>query len=107
MPDGPSEIFVFDALGTLFDLRSAVRRHTGAIGIDAARLSEIWRAKQLEYTWFHAARGTHVPFRNLTRDSLIYALDLLKVSHDHAPQLLEGYQSLEAFPEVAECLTSL
>ena len=42
---------IFDAYGTLFDVHSAVGRHAEAIGPEAGRLSEIWRAKQLEYTW--------------------------------------------------------
>ena len=48
---------VFDAYGTLFDVHSAVARHAGAVGPDAARLSEIWRAKQLEYTWVLSLAG--------------------------------------------------
>ena len=43
--------FVFDAYGTVFDVHSAVARHTAAVGPEAARLSEIWRAKPLEYSW--------------------------------------------------------
>ena len=41
----------FDAYGTLFDVHSAVRSHGAQIGPDAARLSEVWREKQLEYSW--------------------------------------------------------
>src|SRR5262249_6262917 len=43
--------FVFDAYGTLFDVHAAIGRHRAAAGPDADRLSEVWRAKQLEYTW--------------------------------------------------------
>ncbi len=39
---------VFDAYGTLFDVHSAVARHAGAVGPEAARLSELWRGKQHE-----------------------------------------------------------
>ena len=49
------EIYVFDAYGTLFDVHSAVARHRDAIGPQADRLSELWRAKQLEYTWTRLA----------------------------------------------------
>ncbi|WP_292136135.1 HAD-IA family hydrolase, partial [Mesorhizobium sp.] len=43
--------YVFDAYGTLFDVHAAVRRHADRIGPDGQLLSEIWRAKQLEYSW--------------------------------------------------------
>ena len=40
--------YVFDAYGTLFDVGSPVRRHAARLGDKRARLSELWRAKQLE-----------------------------------------------------------
>ena len=43
--------YVFDAYGTLFDVHAAIARHRAAAGSDADRFSEIWRTKQLEYTW--------------------------------------------------------
>ena len=47
----PPRAFVFDAYGTLFDVHAAIARHRAAAGPDADRLSELWRTKQLEYTW--------------------------------------------------------
>ncbi|MBV9260271.1 MAG: haloacid dehalogenase type II, partial [Pseudolabrys sp.] len=41
-------IYTFDAYGTLFDVHSAIARHRVAVGLDAERMSEIWRTKQLE-----------------------------------------------------------
>ena len=38
-------LYVFDAYGTLFDVNAAVARHRAAIGPQADRLAEIWRAK--------------------------------------------------------------
>ena len=43
--------FVFDAYGTLFDVHAAIARHRAAAGADADRFSELWRTKQLEYSW--------------------------------------------------------
>jgi len=45
-----ASVAVFDAYGTLFDVHSAVARFADALDADAARISEIWRQKQLEYT---------------------------------------------------------
>jgi 2-haloacid dehalogenase len=49
---------VFDAYGTLFDVHAAIRRFS--TGPDADRMSEIWRAKQLEYSWTLTLAGRYV-----------------------------------------------
>ena len=64
---------VFDAYGTLFDVHAAVARHAAAVGPDAARLSEIWRAKQLEYSWVLSLAGRYEPFWTLTERALDHA----------------------------------
>ena len=66
--------FVFDAYGTLFDVHSAINRHRAAAGPDADRFSELWRAKQLEYTWTLTLAGRYVDFWALTERALDYAL---------------------------------
>jgi 2-haloacid dehalogenase len=96
----PSPIYLFDAFGTLFDVHSAAREHHAALGAKAARVSEIWRAKQLEYTWIYAGIGEALPFREITRRSLHYALEACSLDRAIAPQLLESYQHLTPFAEV-------
>jgi len=66
---------VFDAYGTLFDVHSAVGRGGKALGDKAAAVSELWRLKQLEYTWLRAITGAHVDFWQVTGDALDYALE--------------------------------
>ncbi len=99
--------YVFDAFGTLFDVHSAAREHADAIGPAWTRLSEIWRAKQLEYTWIHAGMDRHIPFRDVTRQGLLYALAVCGLDASIAPRLLETYQRLQAYPEVPEVLHHL
>ena len=99
--------YVFDAFGTLFDVHSAAREHAVALGPVWTRLSEIWRAKQLEYTWIHAGLGRHMPFRDVTRQALHYALAVCGLDAEVAPRLLETYQRLQAYPEVPEVLHQL
>ena len=48
---GDIEICVFDAYGTLFDFNSAVARHRAPDRPKADALSEMWRTKQIQYTW--------------------------------------------------------
>lgn len=111
--DGASKIFVFDAYGTLFDTSSAVRRHATAIGPQWSALADLWRTKQLEYTWVYGGisppGGVHrlLPFRELTRQSLDYALSALSLDWRFAIPLLEAYATLEAFPDSAPCLSRL
>jgi len=49
--------YVFDAYGTLFDFNSAVARHRALIGPKADALSEMWRSKQIQYTWLRNGMG--------------------------------------------------
>ena len=55
----PVRAFVFDAYGTLFDVHAAIARHRAAAGLEADRLSELWRTKQLEYTWTLTLMGRY------------------------------------------------
>ena len=67
-------VYVFDAYGTLFDTNAAVARHAGGLGEAGRTLAEIWRRKQLEYSWVRGLMGD--PSRNfweLTEDALDYA----------------------------------
>ncbi len=99
--------FVFDAFGTLFDVHSVAREHAGRLGPNWPRLSEIWRNKQLEYTWIYAGLGEHIPFREITRQSLHYALRIMGLDEALAPLLLESYRRLAVFPEVETVLRAL
>src|SRR6266478_3407285 len=66
-------LYVFDAYGTLFDVHSAVARHRTEIGPDADGLSDLWRAKQLEYSWVRSLMGSYRDFLELTEAALDYA----------------------------------
>jgi 2-haloacid dehalogenase len=103
-----SSVVVFDAYGTLLDFGSAVARHAGAIGPDATRLTELWRAKQLEYTWVLSLLGSYEPFWELTARALDFALaSLPSVDPVFRQPLLDAYRSLDAYPEVGAVLSEL
>jgi 2-haloacid dehalogenase len=108
----PSPIFVFDAFGTLFDVHSAARENVALLGDKADRVSQIWRAKQLEYTWIYArvdrSRGFVMsPFREVTLQSLHYALKICGLDVSLAPPILGSYQALAPFTEVPAALRRL
>jgi 2-haloacid dehalogenase len=99
---------VFDAYGTLFDVHSAVERGGAALGDRAVAVSQLWRQKQLEYTWLRSLMGAHADFRQVTKDGLDYALAVHGVA-DAAleARLMELYLTLDAYPDVTGCLEAL
>jgi 2-haloacid dehalogenase len=100
--------YVFDAYGTLFDVHAAIARHRAQAGADAERFSEIWRTKQLEYTWTLTLAGSYVDFWTLTERALDYAFARVpSVDRALRPKLLEAYFKLDAFPDAAETLGAL
>lgn len=100
--------FVFDAYGTLFDVHAAVRRHAGVIGPDGQLLSEIWRAKQLEYSWVGTLMGSFSDFWVLTERALDYAFQKVpSADRGLRDKLLEAYWHLDCYPEVPSVLKAL
>lgn len=100
--------YVFDAYGTLFDVHAAVRRHAAEIGPDGQTLSDLWRAKQLEYSWVGTLMGDYRDFWQLTQEALDYALARVP-SADPAlrEKLLDAYWHLDCYPEVPAVLKAL
>ncbi|WP_394690875.1 haloacid dehalogenase type II [Hoeflea sp.] len=100
--------YVFDAYGTLFDVHAAVRRHADAVGPDGQLLSEIWRAKQLEYSWTRALMGQWRDFWALTEEALDHAFERVPSADKNArAQLLDAYFKLDCYPEVPAVLKRL
>jgi 2-haloacid dehalogenase len=106
--DTMSSIYVFDAYGTLFDVHSAIARFRDEAGPDADRMSEIWRSKQLEYTWTLTLTGHYVNFWTLTERALDYSLARVpSVDKALKPKLLDAYFKLDAFPDARAALRAL
>jgi 2-haloacid dehalogenase len=100
--------YVFDAYGTLFDVHSAVHRHVEQIGPDATRLSDIWRTKQLEYSWVCTLIGDYQDFWALTEQALDFAMSKIGIRQkDLREQLLDAYRRLDCYPEVLATLAAL
>ena len=100
--------YVFDAYGTLFDVHAAIARHRAAAGPDADRFSEIWRTKQLEYTWTLTLAGQYADFWALTQQALDYAFERVPtVDRALRGRLLDAYLKLDAFPDAREVLREL
>lgn len=100
--------FVFDAYGTLFDVHSAVSRHSALVGPNAARVSEIWRNKQLEYSWTRTSMNRYRDFWSLTEEALDFALAVVPDTNRQAkPELMNAYETLDCYEEVPGVLEKL
>ena len=99
---------VFDAYGTLFDVHSAVGKHRHRLGDIADQVSNLWRTKQLEYTWLRSLMGHHADFWQVTQDALDFAFDMHGINDSGLHKtLMDAYPKLDCYPEVPEALSIL
>jgi len=98
----------FDAYGTLFDVHAPMNRLASEIGPDAAAVSEVWRQKQLQYTWLRSLMGAYADFWQVTEDALDHALDANGIDNpDLRARLLALYRELDAYPDAVSVLGTL
>jgi 2-haloacid dehalogenase len=103
-----TEICVFDAYGTLFDFNSAVARHRSVIGPKADALAEMWRSKQIQYTWLRNGMGSYAKFWQVTGEALDHCLAAHGIADAGVRDKLMGaYLALDPFPEVPAMLDAL
>jgi 2-haloacid dehalogenase len=99
---------VFDAYGTLYDVGSAAERARASLGDRWQPLAELWRAKQLQYTWLRSLMGRHADFWRVTADALDFALEALGIPDDGLrDRLMALYNRLDAYPDARGTLEAL
>ncbi|MBI3371280.1 MAG: haloacid dehalogenase type II [Betaproteobacteria bacterium] len=105
----PLKALVFDAYGTLFDVHSVIRRCEQLWPGKGERISQLWRSKQLEYTWQRSLMRRYEPFSLVTRAALDYACEILgaALGPREAELLMRDYLELAAYPDVAAALEKL
>ena len=103
------EAFVFDAYGTLYDVHSVAARCDSCWPGKGAALSQLWRAKQLEYTWQRSLMQRYVPFSTVTREALAYACAALGLDLSVAQMggLMSEYLRLAMYADVSDSLKNL
>jgi 2-haloacid dehalogenase len=101
--DARPEAYVFDAYGTLYDVHSVAARCESCWPGSGARLSQLWRAKQLEYTWQRSLMRRYAPFSTVTREALAFACEALGLELRVAQMegLMAEYLRLDAYPDAA------
>ena len=72
----------FDVYGTLIDTRGITSALEGLVGDRAARFADLWRSKQLEYSFRRGLMGAYQDFSVCTAQSLAHTCELMGVSLD-------------------------
>ena len=100
---------VFDAYGTLYDIQSVAAVTEDAFPGYGDIITQIWRIKQLEYTWFRSLMRRYEDFSVVTRESLAYTLRALGLSYDAAAfdRIMAKYLHLDLYPDASAALAGL
>jgi 2-haloacid dehalogenase len=108
-PTPPLAALVFDAYGTLFDVTSVAARCEHHFPGKGSAVSDVWRQKQLEYSWLNSLMRRHPGFWKLTEEGLRFACGALglPISDAVVSDLLNEYLKLAIYPEVAGALERL
>ena len=110
MKRGPQiKALVFDAYGTLFDVHSVIQLCDELFFGQGTQLSQIWRAKQLEYTWLKSLMRKYEDFGKITEAALKFACKTLNLDcpPESRKRLMQAYLNLQPYPEVKEALAAL
>jgi 2-haloacid dehalogenase len=100
---------VFDAYGTLYDIQSVAAITEQAFPGYGEIVTQVWRIKQLEYTWLRSLMRRYEDFSVVTRESLVYTLRILGLKHDSGvlERIMERYLHLDLYPDAAAALASM
>ena len=100
---------VFDAYGTLFNVHSVMTTCETLFPGKGNALSQLWRTRQLEYSWLRSLMGRHVDFNQVTRESLQVACASLGIPYSDAVsvQLNIAYRTLALFDDALPTLQRL
>ena len=100
---------VFDAYGTLYDVQSVAAVTEEAFPGYGEIITQIWRIKQLEYTWLRSLMRRYEDFSAVTRDSLAYTLRVLGLEHDSGvfERIMDRYLHLDLYPDARSALAAM
>lgn len=105
----PIKAVVFDAYGTLYDVQSVATVTEQAFPGHGDLITQLWRIKQLEYSWLRSLMGRYEDFASVTRDSLAYTLRVLGLAADAAAfeRIMEKYLHLDLYPDALAALAAM
>jgi 2-haloacid dehalogenase len=98
-----------DVYGTIVDPGRMAEHLKPFAGERADRFVELWREKQLEYSFRRGLMNLYEPFSTCTRQALAFTAQAMQVelSAEDQDNLMEHYKSLPAFPEAEAALRKL
>jgi 2-haloacid dehalogenase len=72
-------------------------------------ITQIWRIKQLEYSWLRSLMQRYRDFSVITRESLAYTLRILGLQYDDAifERIMEKYLHLDLYPDALAALAAM
>lgn len=105
----PIKAVVFDAYGTLFDIQSVEAVINDAYPGYGEMITQIWRIKQLEYSWLRSMMRCYEDFGSVTQASLRYTLRVLGLSYEPAvfDRIMQKYVQLDVYPDTVDTLSAL
>ncbi|MBR1220453.1 haloacid dehalogenase type II [Bradyrhizobium sp. U87765 SZCCT0131] len=100
---------VFDAYGTLYDIQSVAAVTEHAFPGYGDIITQVWRLKQLEYTWLRSLMRRYADFSVVTRQSLAFTLRVLGLpdSGDAFERIMDKYLHLDLYPDARPALAAL
>jgi 2-haloacid dehalogenase len=100
---------VFDAYGTLYDIQSVAAVTEQEFPGYGDIITQIWRIKQLEYTWLRSLMRRYEDFAVVTRESLAYTLRCLGLKYDAGAfeRIMDKYLHLDPYPDALASLTAM
>jgi len=100
---------VFDAYGTLYDIQSVAAVTEQAFPGYGEIVTQVWRIKQLEYTWLRSLMRRYQDFSVITRDSLSYTLRCLGLKSDPVAfeRIMDKYLHLDLYPDATAALAAM
>ncbi len=98
--------------GTLCDTSSVREEISDVLGLTesfGASVDELWRRKQLQYSYQSAQMGEYETFWEITSKALDYSLDFYSIdaTSDETERLMKSYDSLDPFSDTLDALNSL
>jgi 2-haloacid dehalogenase len=100
---------VFDAYGTLYDVQSVRSLAIDLCGDKGEIITQLWRLKQLEYTWLRTLMRSYEDFWSVTRAALEFSLTSVGIAPTSplCDELMDGYLHLNLYAEAPQALESL
>jgi 2-haloacid dehalogenase len=105
----PNAVLAFDVYGTLIDPFHMEEHLRTFFGEKAKEASELWRSKQIEYSFRRALMKEYRTFDTCTAQALLFVSAQLGISlsREAREELLSKYLQLPAYPDVTGALEEL